>query len=197
MYVLAKRTKRQNDSGWFGFQDFSGQDGSAVMGRGLYSCMAPVGEGATGTLLPCYHILGHWHPFYCSGICGEQRIIPGLPVCSLALWKWGPEETPWASEQEDALSHCTGATAGARTLLYRGVLKHVPPPRGKDGLVHRLLSTQSPSLEGFPKNRDLPNLFWLTKTGSLILSYYSTMLLMLQSWEKVSEAGAPLSSIML
>lgn len=124
------------------------------------------------------------HTFYCSGICGEQRIIPWLLLCLLTLWKLDPEERP-----------CLRA-GGCLELLHRShcwvlypVLEGHIQTWGKDG--------QKPSLEGFPKNRDLPALFWLTKSGSLILSHSSIMVLMLQSWVKVSEAGVPLSSIML
>lgn len=144
------------------------------MGRGSAAAceeMALVGEGATGTLLPCYHIFGH------------------CDTCFLLLWHLWRTENPTkapsvlidpvgdtrVSEQENALSHPTGATAQACTLCHKGILKHAPT------MGQGWPETQ-PGEDS--KNRHLPTFLWLTKPGSLILLYSRTRLLMLQSWRR-------------
>lgn len=152
--------------------------GSAAACEEMALVGALVGEGATATLLPCYHIFGHCDTclllFWCLWRTDNPTKAPSVLI--------DPVGDTRVSEQENALSHPTGATAQASTLCHKGILI-MSPPWGKDG--------QRPSLGAIPKNRHLPTFLWLTKPGSLILLYCWTMLLILVLGEGIRGRCSP------
>lgn len=96
--------------------------GSAAACEEMALVGALVGEGATATLLPCYHIFGHCDTclllFWCLWRTDNPTKAPSVLI--------DPVGDTRVSEQENALSHPTGATAQASTLCHKGILNHVP-----------------------------------------------------------------------